>query len=172
MAKASFQEAEKLVLNGEWQEFLDLLVEHPELAKLTNQQGLTLLMICSRIGGSEAAVQLLLSLGADPNARANDQSNVLAAAIIGGSRFGLSTVNILDILLSNGADADVFADSGMPALHWAVAQCKPEHTRCLLLHGAESNAVSADGESAFDIAERMQSTELLSILSSETKRKT
>lgn len=98
------------------------------------------------------------------NWRNHDCSNVLAAAICGGSRYGLNTLPIIEMLIKSGADINAQADSGMPALHWAVALNKYEYMQTLLNYGADPRHRSVDGEDAFDIAKRMRSQESMDIL--------
>jgi ankyrin repeat protein len=157
---------ESFITNGRWDELEDLLDRQPQLARQVDRAGRTLLMICARFGGSAHTIQKLIEHGADPNHRALDNSNVLAAAICGGSNWGLTTIPELNKLLELGANPNSVADSGMPALHWAIAQNRLEHARVLLEHGADMDVVTSDvpPESAMDIAKRIKSEAAITIL--------
>lgn len=144
---------------GRWDELTHLIKEEPELAHEENWNGETLLIMCAGFGASASVMEELVQLGADPNHRAHDGSNALAAAIVGGSRYGLTTLAELRTLLRLGADPNAVADCGMPALHWAIAQNRPEHAEVLLEHGARLDTKTADDppESVEDVARRVRS---------------
>jgi uncharacterized protein len=169
----NFAEANRLARSGQWDEVAALLDRAPELAASEDNNGRTLLMTCASLGGSAATIRRLIELGADPNRRATDGSNALASAIVGGSRHGLSTVPELTTLLELGADPGLIADGGMPALHWAIAQHRPEHVIVLLEHGADVDAMTDDDppESADDVARRVGSAEMMRLLSEHRRQK-
>lgn len=155
---------------GELERLID---QYPELATATDDTGHTLLMQCSSLGGSAGVLRKLIANGADPNHRAFNGSNALAAAIVGGSRHGLTTLPELETLLECGADANSVADAGMPALHWAIAQHRPEHAKVLLEHGADSDRLTQDSppESVDDIVARIKSEEALNLLTEFRRRR-
>jgi ankyrin repeat protein len=151
---------------GRWPELNDLIEQNPTLLHKQDESGRTLLMHCAGFGGSSLIIRRMIELGADPNHRAFDNSTALAAAIVGGSRYGLTTVAELKTLLDSGADPEAVADSGMPSLHWAIAQHRPAHAKVLLEHGVNLDGKTSDSppESADDIARRLGSSELMSLL--------
>jgi len=97
------------------------------------------------LGGSTAAVQLLLDRGADP-----DDGSLLAAAHAGQPA-------VVALLLAAGARVDRRdPDTGRTALHAAV-EAGPEggHLECvraLLAAGADREATTSDGATAQDVA--------------------
>jgi ankyrin repeat protein len=68
--------------------------------------------------------------------------------------------------LGERADPNIDVDDGMPALHWAVAQHKPEHLKVLLEHGVNVDGMTSDDppESVECVARRMSLAEELQIL--------
>ena len=70
----------------------------------------------------ENTVQLLLSLGADPNVRRYGKINALQAAILTDS--GLSSLKIVRVLLENGADVNLESEKGGRALVSAASRLK------------------------------------------------
>ncbi|XP_034039892.1 ankyrin repeat and SOCS box protein 10 isoform X1 [Thalassophryne amazonica] len=56
---------------------------------------------------------------------------------------GRGFIECLKLLLQRGADVDL-APAGITALHESCQNCQPECTRLLLLHGANTNAVSEE----------------------------
>jgi ankyrin repeat protein len=166
-------EAIRLAGRGFWDELGVLLGQRPDLATLEDDDGRTLLMRCAGLGGSAMALRKLVALGADPNHRAQDNSTALAAAITGGSRHGPTTLPELATLLDLGADPEAVADGGMPALHWAIAQHRPEHVELLLDYGARLDTLTSNRppESAEDIARRVESTASLRLLDEYRRRR-
>jgi ankyrin repeat protein len=161
--------AERAAIDGHWDEIEAMLDSSPGLEYEQDQSGRTLLLICARFGGSASTLRRLLDSGADPNHRAFDGSNAIAAAIVGGSKHGLSTCDELSTLLAYGADPNSVADSAMPALHWAVAQHRPAHLRVLLDHGARLDTLTSDdpAESIYDVARRAGCTECSRLLAEQ-----
>lgn len=155
-----------LARKGEWKELEWLIDRHPELATATDDAGETLLTWCSGFGGSASALRKLIANHADPNHRTFNGSNALAAAIVGGSRYGLTTLPELRTLLECGADPNSVADAGMPALHWAIAQYRPEHAKVLLEYGVDIERLTEDSppESVDDILARIKSEEALKLI--------
>jgi ankyrin repeat protein len=161
--------AEKLLLSRRYDiydELIAMIEQKPELAYEQDEYGRTLLMICAGFAGASPVLQKLIELGADPNQRSWNRSNALAAAISSGSRHGLSTENEIRTLIKGGADPNAIADCGMPALHWAISQHRPDYASLLLNCGADPSQLTDDVpvESAMEIASRIGSTESLKLL--------
>lgn len=161
-----YERAVIIANEGQWQQLAALIESHPTLASEVGVDGRGLLITCAGLPGSEHVMKKLIDLGADPNRRALDGSNALAASIVGGSEHGLNTLPQLEFLLQVGADPEAVADSGMPALHWAIAQNRLNHARVLLKHGARPNQKTRDDppESAGDVARRIGSQNALDLL--------
>lgn len=166
-------EALRLAGRGFWDELGALLGRRPDLATLEDDDGRTLLMRCAGLGGSAMTLRKLVALGADPNHRAKDNSTALAAAITGDAPHGPATLPELATLLDLGADPEAVADGGMPALHWAIAQHRPEHVELLLDYGARLDTLTSGSppESAQDIARRVQSAASLQLLDEYRRRR-
>lgn len=162
----SFQMALEMMRNRDWDDLGQFLESQPQLASVQDEFGETLLIHAARFEGAAPILRKLVSLGADPNHRARDHSNALAVTIISGSRYGLTTLPELEALLDLGADPNVAADCGMPAVHWAISQNRPEHAKLLLERGARQDIPTSDdpAETAQEVARRMHSDSLLQLL--------
>lgn len=130
-----------------------LLKEHPALANAENENGLTLLGYAAHFGHPEA-VQLLLSSGADVNARSHSTisfipSNTALHAAIAGER----NLAVIRLLLESGARTDLFDSNGHTCLHAAAFHDDQEELIALLLmYGAQVNARQEGKESALELA--------------------
>jgi ankyrin repeat protein len=166
MMDNTLQQAERLLLDGRYDELIPMIEQRPGLVYERDKAGRTLLIVCARYAGTSSVLQKLIELGADPNQRAGDCSNALAAAICGGSKYGLTTENEIRTLIKEGADPNAIADCGMPALHWAISQHRPDYASVLLSCGADPTRLTSDdpAESAIEIASRVGSTESLELL--------
>jgi len=172
MADNALQQAAILARKGFWIELKDQVLSCPELASKQDEFGNTLLSICANYPGSADIIKTLIAqFGADPNHRSMDGSSVLSKAIVGGSKFGLSTIPEMLVLLELGANPNLIADCGMPALHWAISQNRLEHAKILLEKGADINALTSDDppETVVDIANRMRFYEAIEFLKNSSK---
>lgn len=156
----------KLVFERRWGDVEEILDKYPALAFEQDETGRTLLIICARYPGASQIIKKLISIGADPNHRALDYSNSLAAAICGGGKYGLGTDFEIRTLIENGVDPNSIADAGMPALHWAISQNRPDYALLLLNYGADPYRLTSDSppESAFDVAARVGAVESIRLL--------
>src|SRR5688572_22711948 len=87
-----FETAIDHVHGGRWQEFEDLITANPALVSARDYFGRTLLWICAGTPGASHAIRRLAELGAEPDARAQNDVTPLGHAIMGGSRYGLTTM--------------------------------------------------------------------------------
>jgi ankyrin repeat protein len=160
------QNAKRLLFDGRYDELIVMIDQRPELVYERDEYGKTLLLICAGRAGTSSVLQELIRLGADPNQRDYDNSNALAAAICSGSRYGLTTENEIRTLIKGGANPNAIADCGMPALHWAISQHRPDYVSLLLNCGADPSHRTDDvpAESAMEVALRVGATESLEIL--------
>lgn len=138
----------------------------PALARYTDDFRSTLLMELAHTPCSAPLLRRLVELGADPNARSAEGATALSIAIVGGSRFGLTTLPELHLLVELGADPNLPAESGLTPLQWAITHNRLEHAELLLALGADPYRQSIDyePETAFDVARRCYSTEAQGLL--------
>jgi ankyrin repeat protein len=163
--EADIDRAFTFIETGEWEKLRALLFQNHQLAHAKDRFGESLLMHCARYPWSDSVVRQLISLGADPNERASDNSNVLSRAIYGSEpSHGSNTLSIVETLLQCGADPNAIADAGMPSLHWAITNARFNAARLLIRYGANVEAMTSDSppESLTDIATRMHCLERLS----------
>jgi ankyrin repeat protein len=90
--------------------------------------------------------QLLLDYKADVNARDNEGTTPLQAAV-GGDRKAM-----VKLLLAHGAKINDGSDNGCTALHSAAADGLADMIELLVSHGADINARNSNGESPLDLA--------------------
>ncbi|MDQ7827349.1 MAG: ankyrin repeat domain-containing protein [Candidatus Eremiobacteraeota bacterium] len=111
-----------------------LLSENPQLAHAkTANGGITALMIAAGQGKKDI-VELLISKGADVNAKDGTGMTALFRAMV--------SKDILELLLSSGADINVKALKGMTPLMFFTLFCEKTFIELLIHHGAEVNAKS------------------------------
>ena len=149
-----------------------LLLGHSALVNHVDESSQTPLLIAASRGNAPI-VDLLLSSGADPNgvpsatrslsvARLSNEIGVpLCAAAIAGS------APCVQRLLRAKADVNLAEPSlgGSTALHCAVQGQNVTLVRALLRHGADARAVNQQGESILEIAEDLDSEEILDLVS-------
>lgn len=121
-------------------DFMRLLLTYGANPDAVDRAGLTPLMKAARLPQGMESVLLLLSFGADVNARTDerhDYRSVLHYAVLSGN---LATVNLV---LRQGARVDFPADYQKPTpLHLAILKGDPELVRMLIQAGADVNASS------------------------------
>jgi ankyrin repeat protein len=93
-----------------------------------------------------AIVDILLSKGADIEARANDGSTPLIIAAIGGQR------HIVEMLLRKGARIDSAQNEGYTPLLWAAYWGHTDLVKYLVEQGANPRAQTRDGYNALVLA--------------------
>lgn len=133
--------------NGDVATVKAMLDRYPELADARENSmfELTALHGAAYKGEVEVA-RLLISRGADVNARASDGNTPLVEA---------ATHNRLDmvkLLLDSGADVNAANDRGDIPLHWAAARGNQEVVRLMILKGADVNARNNDGNTPLGLA--------------------
>ncbi len=94
------------------------------------------------------AVSLLISLGADTNAVAENPSRVQPLHSAAASQ----AVEIVRILLENGAEPNAVQHGGWTALHSASKNGNEQMVEVLLQYSADSNQPADNGESAVTMA--------------------
>ena len=161
-----FDQVVHLAGDGHWETLIETIRRYPALVDMTDKYGRVLLVEVARFAGSSPAIEALVQAGADPDRADTTGVTPIAAAICGGSRFGLTSVAELRTLLARGASASKRADSGYPPLHWAIVNNQIEHAEVLLSHGADPNQLTTDAypESAFAVARRLNNQRALDLL--------
>lgn len=89
---------------------------------------------------------LLLSLGADVNARDTYGATPLLLACIDGRP------DIVRLFIKHGADVNAKSKPGDTPLHWACLHGHTSTARLLLDHGADVNAKDKEGNTPLDVA--------------------
>jgi ankyrin repeat protein len=92
--------------------------------------------------GHKKLVQYLLDAGADVNQHATNAFKVapIHAAVSNGD------IEIVKMLIERGADVNARQQNGFTPLHGAAAAKRADLVQLLLAHGADSDAVTADGQ--------------------------
>jgi ankyrin repeat protein len=98
-----------------------------------------------------AFIRTLLELGADPNYGDHDGFPSLIAALTCAARKDM--YEILELLLSHGADIQQRGFNDYTPLHWAVGDRNIEAVEFLLSHGADPNARTRIDDCATPIEE-------------------
>lgn len=96
--------------------------------------------LCSAARKSPPAAQLLLELGADPNAVTQSKKYPLLAAIFAGNE------EVVRLLLKHGAALKITDEQGRTPLHYAVSTPKPDMIKLLVEAGADPNVKGGWGE--------------------------
>lgn len=155
-----------LIESSDWDALSDFLDKNPEAACRVDEFGNSLPMYLAGKGGSSDLIRKSILLGANPNHSAFDGSNAISKAINQGNCYGLDTTEELKALIEMGADPDLIADAGYPALHWAVVMNKIDHLKILIELGADVKAKTSDfpPETLMQVAERMGSRKIIDLL--------
>ena len=98
------------------------------------------------VAANERVAKLLLAKGADVNARSNNGETPLHIASGDGRK------DVAEALLENGADMNAETRAGKTPLHDAAMGAQAEMVEFLVKNGANVEAKAADGWTALDIA--------------------
>ena len=118
------------------------------------------------INGDELLVKRLLERGADPNIADSTKAYPLSEAIVHSD----ANLNIVHLLLDHKADVNAREKAGNTSLIYAAANRKldpgtrREIVRLLLEKGANKNAKSDDGMTAYDWAKKYDLTDVYDLL--------
>jgi len=130
---------------------------------------------CLHLAENAECVRILLSYGADPNARvlrSVDGSRTKGVTpiiyVASGERIAKTRGEALRLLLNAGARVNEASDSGQTALHNAVDIVA---TQLLLTAGADVNAVDVDHWTALHFAERAEQARALLAAGSDVHAK-
>nr|WP_121615445.1 ankyrin repeat domain-containing protein [Virgibacillus halodenitrificans] len=129
------------------------LTSDPSLANAENEQGLTPLGFAAHLGNKDA-VKTLLDFHADINAVSHSKveyipSNTALHAAIVGSR----NLEVIELLLGNEAQTNIFDSNGHTALHTAAFHDdNTQLINLLIKHGASVDAKVDGGKTAMELA--------------------
>ncbi|MBX3118488.1 MAG: ankyrin repeat domain-containing protein [Fimbriimonadaceae bacterium] len=127
-----------------------MIAEDPSLISAFSADGFTALGLASYFGKFEAA-KALVEAGADPNTLSNNDFHVapIHSALAGGH------INIVNLLLDNGANVNLAAGGGWTPLHYAADIGDADLTLRLLKMGANTGALTGDGQSAAEYGDQV-----------------
>ena len=123
-----------------------------------DQHGRTALH-CATASGHVNAMQLLLNKGADINATGNRAYRPLQMAVV--LQF---PIHMVQMLIANGADTELFDKHGLTVLHQACAMGAEEVVSLLLKHGVDVDRRNTHGCAALHWAASKGHVEILVIL--------
>lgn len=124
-----------------------LLGDGPDLARAWSPDGFTPLHLAAFFG-AEAAAELLLEAGADPDATSrNDQMVRPLHSAVAGRAFAIAR-----LLVESGADVDAVQQAGFRPIHAAAQDGDELMVDLLLQAGADPRPVAADGRDPADLA--------------------
>lgn len=151
----------------ELKEILDL---NSELANNENVEGLTPLGYAAHFGNKEA-VQILLQYGAEVNAVSHSKityipSNTALHASIAGER----NLDVIQLLLKNGARTNILDSNGQTCLHSAAFHSNSvQIIKLLIENDATLHVKDYEGKTAYDIAKEQGNAQVAVLLRENDK---
>jgi len=129
---------------GDQDKVVALLKQNRELVLSRDKFGNTPLHLAA-LHNQPAVAALLLANGADVNARSIDQTRVPRTDNGGETPLTLALISyqhkeMLELLLTHGADVNVMLSNGDTPLHRAINRDLPDDVELLLANGADPNA--------------------------------
>lgn len=131
-------------------ECVKLLLAKGADATLKNHRGFTALHLAARTSSLDCVRELLENGNANPNAEDFDQRTPLHAAV---GKFD-SAFNILELLISKGANVNHKDVYGFTALHLAALDGLAQCVEMLIFYGADVTTKSKKGTSALNVITR------------------
>ena len=153
---------------GDEAKVVALLKQNPELVFSRDKFGNTPLHVAAR-HNQPAIAALLLANGADVNARNIDENSVPRNTNGGETPLTLALLpyqhkEILELLLTHGAEVNVMLSNGDTPLHLAVTRDIPDEVELLLANGADPNARGFNWQTPVHLAVFQGRTRILEIL--------
>jgi ankyrin repeat protein/beta-lactamase regulating signal transducer with metallopeptidase domain len=139
-------------------EFVELLIDSGANVNAIGDWGWTPLH-WSVYGNNRDAFDLLVSRGADVNARTNTKETVLHLLI----QWGRNAEQV-EFVLSRGVDINAADACGWTALHRAVLYNRPEIAKLLIAKGADVNLKDSDGRTPLVWAKDKGHKEIVALL--------
>ncbi len=137
-----------------------LLIEKGANIECYNPVGCTPLIIASN--GNYEICEFLIQNGADVNARRSKTSNKDWTSLMYASYY--SKLDIMNLLLENGALIDIRTPSLYSAYLIAAQYGTPDAVELLINNGAELNCTDSDGDSALICAAKYEQTDNIKLL--------
>jgi ankyrin repeat protein len=153
---------------GDQAKVVALLSQNPELVFSRDKFGNTPLHLAA-LHNQPAVAALLLANGADVNARCIDQKSVPRTENGGETPLTLALTSyqhkeMLELLLTHGADPNVMLSNGDTPLNRAVSRDLPDDLELLLANGADPNTRGFNWQTAVHIAVWSKYTRILELL--------
>lgn len=148
---------------GENEIVVEIISELPNLIHEENEHGLTLLGIAAHYGQYEV-VKTLVKNGVQINALSHSklsfipQNTALHAAIA-----GAKSIEVIDFLLTNGADPNISDSEGHTPLHIAAFEGNTSIAERLLKKGAEIKT-NKSGKTPIEIAEERGNSKFIKLI--------
>ena len=131
---------------GDFEKLAQMIKDDPDLvSKKVDKDGRTLLQVAAKLG-NVAVAQLLLSNGADVNARANQGYTALHSAAF------MNHKEMVELLLMNKANIEARNSQGMTPLFGAAIKGNTDVVQLLIANRANVNAQDSDGASPLYVA--------------------
>jgi uncharacterized protein len=132
---------------GRTDNIIRILAREPQLVKLHAEDGFHPLGLACFFGHYEAA-KYLIKAGAAVNSASRNSLQVTPLH----SAVAANVLEIVDLLIANGADPNTREQSGFTPLHMAAQSGNLDIIRALIYGGADLDSRSDDGKLAVDMA--------------------
>ena len=140
-----------------------LLREDPALASAYSPDGFQGLGLASFFGNADV-VRALLDAGADPNSRSRNSMRVSPIHSAAANRNPGAALEIIRLLVTQGADVNVVQHGGWTPLQEGAAHGNTELVEFLLANGADQGAQAENGKTALDLATEGNHADTIAIL--------
>lgn len=144
---------------GEYSKVKELVESNPNLVSEYAHDGFTALGLASYLGHKDI-VEYLIEKGADINSASKNSMKVMPLH----SAVATNKVDIVELLLKNGAKVNAKQDSGWTPLHEAAMNGQLEMVQLLIRYGADITLKKDDGETVLDVALRQDHKEVAEML--------